>query len=70
MKEPVRLSIDGMHCKACVRRVTEAIQRINGVRLDSVEVGSAQIALDPEENTAEHVIAAINGIGFRAHFEK
>lgn len=70
MESPLRLSIDGMHCGACVRRVTEVLQKTAGVELGSVEVGSAQMSFDPKQITPEDILAAVNGIGFTAHLAK
>jgi copper chaperone len=66
MQETLTLSIEGMHCGACVRRVTNALQAVPGVAVDSVEVGSAKLAFDPEETTAQEIAAAVDGIGFTA----
>ena len=63
----LRLSIEGMHCGACVRRVTNALTGVEGVRVDSVEVGSARIGFAPETTTVEQVTAALERIGFHAH---
>lgn len=70
MKESLRLSIEGMHCGACVRRVTLALQGAPGVQLGTVEVGSAQMAFDPRLNDAEAIAATVNGIGFQATIGK
>ncbi|GGG75753.1 heavy-metal-associated domain-containing protein [Edaphobacter dinghuensis] len=70
MKESMRLSIDGMHCEACVRRVTDVLKKVNGLHLNSVEVGSAHMTFDPEETAAESIVAAINSIGFHGHFDQ
>jgi copper chaperone CopZ len=59
-----------MHCEACVRRVTTALQAVPGVQVGSVEVGSAKLAFDPEEATALEIAAAVNGIGFPARIEQ
>lgn len=67
--ENIRLSIEGMHCGACVRRVTDALSRVQGVRVDSVEVGSAQVGFDPAAVTCEQVTAAVEKVGFKAHIE-
>jgi len=56
-----------MHCGACVRRVTDALQKVDGVELGSVEVGSAKLAFNPEEATADQIAAAVNRIGFQAN---
>jgi copper chaperone len=66
MQDTLNLSIEGMHCGACVRRVTNALQTVPGVRINSVEVGSAKLAFNPEAATPEEIAAAVNGIGFTA----
>jgi len=70
MKESLKLSIDGMHCESCVRRVTGALNQVKGVHLNSVEVGSAQMIFDSQEATPESIVAAVNNIGFSAHFDR
>jgi copper chaperone len=70
MKDTLTLSIDGMHCGACVRRVTDALRSVPGVQLDSVQVGSAQVAYSPDKATAEEIAAAVNRIGFQTQIEK
>ena len=70
METKVRLTIDGMHCDACVRRVTKALQGVEGVRVDSIEVGSAKVAFDPEAVAPEKITSAVNGIGFKAHIDR
>jgi len=37
MRNKAKLSIEGMHCDACVRRVTNALNGVEGVRVESVE---------------------------------
>jgi copper chaperone len=66
MKDTLSLSIQGMHCGACVRRVTNALQSVAGVQVKSVEVGSAQVAFNSDESTAADITAAVNRIGFPA----
>jgi copper chaperone len=65
MQDTLKLSIEGMHCGACVRRVTNALQAVPGVQVHSVEVGSAQLQFDAQA-TPEQIAAAVNGIGFTA----
>ncbi|HEY1766115.1 MAG TPA: heavy metal-associated domain-containing protein [Terracidiphilus sp.] len=69
MENIIRLSIDGMHCDGCVRRITNALSAMDGVRVDSVEVGSATVAADPARVLPQQVAAAIDHIGFTAHVE-
>jgi copper chaperone len=70
MQKAVALSIEGMHCGACIRRVTDALRKIGGVQVNSVEVGSANVTFDSEEVTVEKIASKINQIGFAAHTEK
>jgi copper chaperone len=70
MEDTLRLSIEGMHCGGCVRRVTAALQGVKGVELGSVEVGSAEMSFHPDQTTAEEIAAAVNRIGFSARIEK
>ncbi len=65
--EKIGLSVEGMHCGACVRRVTNALAGVEGVRVDSVEVGSARVDFDPATVTPERIAEAVNKIGFTAH---
>ena len=69
MQTPLKLAITGMHCDACVRRVTTALQAVSGVGVDSVKVGSAQLTFDPSHATAQEIIASVERIGFSAQIE-
>ncbi len=65
-QESLRLSIDGMHCGGCVRRVTAALRGVRGVEVDSVEVGSAEMRFDPDRANVEEIASAVDRIGFAA----
>jgi copper chaperone CopZ len=69
MRETLTVSIEGMHCGGCVRRVTTALQGVKGVELGSVEVGSAQMTFDPEQASAEEIAIAVNHLGFTVRNE-
>jgi copper chaperone CopZ len=62
----VRLAIEGMHCGGCVTRVAGALKKLEGVEVETVEVGSARIGLDEERTQLPAVLAAIEKIGFAA----
>jgi copper chaperone len=66
MKSPLTLSIEGMHCGACVRRVTAALLAVDGVELTSVKVGTAELSFNPKETAPEDIADAVNRIGFQA----
>ena len=69
MQTPLNLTLTGMHCDACVRRVTTALQAVPGVGINAVKVGSAQLTFDPGQAAAPDIIAAIERIGFSAQIE-
>lgn len=70
MENTIKLSIEGMHCEACVRRVTNALAGVNGVKVESVKVGSAQVGFDPAAVAPEQITAAVDRIGFTAHIDR
>lgn len=69
MENKAKLSIEGMHCDACARRVANALNGVEGIRVESVEVGSASIAFDAATVAPEQIAAAVDRIGFTAHIE-
>ena len=58
------LKIGGMHCQACVRRVTAAIEKVTGPESAKVEIGSAAVAFDPEQTSEEQIAEAVRAVGF------
>jgi copper chaperone len=58
------LTIDGMHCSACVKRVRVAIERVPGVMIDEVAVGTARGMVD--DGALAAVIAAVTAAGYPA----
>src|ERR1700761_2094451 len=69
MEKTIKLSIEGMHCGACERRVTNALAGVDGVRVDSVEVGSAQVKFDAAKTSPDKIAAAVDRIGFTARVD-
>jgi copper chaperone CopZ len=65
----LELTIDGMHCGGCVRRVTLALQKMEGIETGTVhvEVGSASLNYDAEKASQQEIVDAVNAIGFTAH---
>jgi copper chaperone len=58
----MNLIIEGMHCQACVARVRRAVERIDGARVDRVDVGSAEISVDSLQEPM--VLDAIRKAGY------
>lgn len=62
------LSITGMTCGSCVRHVTEALHRVDGVGAAQVELqgGRATVAYDPASATAAQMVQAVEEAGYQA----
>jgi len=67
MKE-LTLRVDNMHCGACVRRVTQALEKVGGVTVDEVRIGAARIHAS-EEVAEASVVSAIEKAGYPAIVE-
>ena len=66
MQKTIRLAIDGMHCQGCVNRVRGALARLEGVEVEKVDVGSAEVRYDAAHAGPEQIVEAVNRIGFNA----
>jgi copper chaperone len=61
----MKLAIDGMHCQSCVQRVRKAIEKVEGAAADQVEIGRAEVTVDPASEPA--VLEAIRKAGYQPH---
>ena len=61
------LRIDGMHCGACVRRVTQALASTEGLTVKEVRVGAARLESQQEPAPVDEAIAALARAGYQAH---
>ena len=59
------LRIEGMSCGHCVRAVREALESVDGVDVDDVQVGSARLRYDPERTSRAELARAVDDAGFR-----
>jgi copper chaperone CopZ len=65
----VTLRIENMHCGACVRRVTQALENIEGVRVGEVRIGGAR--LEAADDVREGVlVSAVEKAGYAATVEQ
>ncbi|MBZ5605162.1 MAG: heavy-metal-associated domain-containing protein [Acidobacteriia bacterium] len=60
----MKVAIEGMHCQGCVQRVRKALEKVEGVSVNDVQVGSAEVTTDASHEGA--VIEAVTKIGFEA----
>lgn len=65
MAAELQFQIEGMHCGACVQRVTRALNQVSGTKLDEVRVGAARLHAD--QSDPEPYLTAIRKAGFEAH---
>lgn len=61
------LHIDGMHCGACVRRVSQALAQTPGLEVKEVQVGAARVTSAQDPPPVDQAIAALATAGYRAH---
>ena len=64
--EHLSLKIDGMSCGHCVARVEKALKQLDGVAVERVEVGSAEIGYDPARTAYPQILAALDDAGYTA----
>jgi copper chaperone len=64
-KTELTFQIDGMHCGACVQRVTRVLNQVPGTQVDEVRVGAAR--LHGDSAAPDTYLAAIRKAGFEAH---
>ena len=65
----VTLRIEGMHCGACVRRVSQALGSAPGVKVEEVRIGAARVSSAGEELPGAPAIAALEKAGYKAQIE-
>jgi copper chaperone len=58
----MKVAIEGMHCQACVARVRKALEKIDGARVDSVDVGTAEVSVDGPREVV--ILDAIRKAGY------
>ncbi|MGA2729895.1 MAG: heavy-metal-associated domain-containing protein [Terracidiphilus sp.] len=64
------LRIEGMHCGSCVRRVSQALNLGEKVKVVEVRVGAARISSPQEPAPIDIAIAALAKAGYTAHLEQ
>jgi copper chaperone CopZ len=69
------LRIDGMHCGACVARVSKALQSTPGIVVNEVRVGAARMSSEGDAAPAgqavvDQAIGALAKAGYTAHLDR
>lgn len=65
----INLRIDGMHCGACVCRVTNALQGVPGSTVEAVRLGAARVQTTNDSVSAQSLIDAVTKAGYPAFTE-
>ena len=61
----LELKISGMSCGHCVNAVRDALEGLDGVDVQRVEIGSAAVTYDPERSTPADIERAIEDAGYQ-----
>ena len=61
----MKIAIEGMHSPGCLRRVRVALQKVEGLRVGELTLGSAVVNGDVKQQAA--AIAAIEKAGYQPH---
>ena len=59
------MSIDGMSCGHCVRAVTNALESVEGVEVEQVDLGTATVRFDPRTTSPARIAEAVEDEGYR-----
>lgn len=64
--ESLHLTIEGMTCEHCVRAVEGRLRRTDGVEVERVAVGSADVRYDPARLDVDAIAELIADEGYTA----
>jgi copper chaperone CopZ len=62
--QTAHVKVGGMSCQHCVARVKGALQRVEGLVVEAVEIGRVRVRYDPEAVGRERLTEAIEEVGF------
>lgn len=62
--QTLTLSIDGMSCGHCVARVTKALGAMDGLEVEGVRIGAAELRYDPRRRSIGDILEAVRDAGY------
>jgi copper chaperone CopZ len=62
--QSVRLSITGMSCGHCVARVSKTLSSLEGLEVEDVRIGSADLRFDPARQSLDDILEAVRDVGY------
>jgi copper chaperone len=63
------LRIDGMHCGACVRRVSQALASAQGIEVEEVRIGAARLKSIEGPPPVQEALNALEKAGYTARLD-
>jgi copper chaperone CopZ len=61
----ITMNIDGMSCGHCVRAVTRALESVNGVEVEQVDLGTATVRYYSQATSPARIAEAVEDEGYR-----
>lgn len=62
--ERITMKIGGMSCGHCVSAVDKALKQLDGVKVESVGIGTATISYDPSAVSEQRISEAVADEGY------
>jgi copper chaperone len=62
--QPLTLTIRGMSCGHCVARVTKSLGALDGLEIDAVRIGAAELRFDPTRRSVDDILEAVREVGY------
>ncbi|HEY7408821.1 MAG TPA: heavy-metal-associated domain-containing protein [Gemmatimonadaceae bacterium] len=62
--QPLILTIRGMSCGHCVARVTKSLGALDGLEIDAVRIGAAELRFDPTRRSVDDILEAVRDAGY------
>ena len=62
----LKLEVAGMSCSHCVQAVKDALDAIPGVKVETVQVGSATVSFDENAASVGDLVDAVYNAGYEA----
>jgi len=62
--QTLNLTIAGMSCGHCVARVTKTLSAVDGLEVDAVRIGAAELRYDPARRSVDDILEAVRDAGY------
>jgi copper chaperone len=66
----VEIKIEGMSCGHCVMAVKKALNNLNDIKVEDVQIGKVNVQIDEKNDSLQNVIKAIENAGYSVVSEK